>query len=75
MQHEAFAEAQEHSEFGFDFANWDFEKWFSGFSFDTDHAFGDPKKLVDSNFGSFSFDLVFRYEYVEQLWQHGGVKV
>jgi hypothetical protein len=31
---------------------------------------------VDPNFAGYSFDLVFRYQYVgEELWQHGGVKV
>ena len=37
---ETFAKAQEHFELGFDFANWDFEEWFTTSQFDTDDAFG-----------------------------------
>ena len=73
----SFAKAQEHFELAFHFANWDFETWFNSFHFDHDTAFEPSKnKLVDPNFGAYSFDLVFRYEYVgEELWQHGGIKV
>ena len=39
-------------------------------------AFESTKRLVDPNFAGYSFDLVFRYDYVgAELWQHGGVKV
>jgi len=72
---ETFAKAQEHFELGFDFANWDFEEWFTTSQFDTDDAF-EGKKLVDNSFSGYSFDLVFKYAYVgDALWQHGGVKV
>jgi hypothetical protein len=72
---ETFAKAQEHFELGFDFANWDFEEWFTTSQFDTDDTF-EGKKLVDNSFGGYSFDLVFKYTYVgPALWQHGGVKV
>ena len=57
-------------------ANWDFEAWFNSFEFDQQEKLPSSKKLVDPNFAGYSFDLVFRYEYVgEALWQHGGVKV
>ena len=74
---QSFAKAQEHFELAFHFANWDFEAWFNSLHFDHDTAFEPSKnKLVDPNFGGYSFDLVFRYEYVgEELWQHGGVRV
>ena len=72
----SFAKAQEHFELAFHLANWDFEGWFNSFKFDHDSAFQPSRQLVDSNFGGYSFDLVFRYEYVgAELWQHGGVKV
>jgi hypothetical protein len=70
-----FAKAQEVFELGFDFANWDFEAWFGTLQFQTGDTF-EGKKIVDTSFGGYSFDLVFRYQYVgEALWQHGGVKV
>ena len=60
----------------FHFANWDFEGWFNSFKFEQESTFEPTKRLVDPNFGGYSFDHVFRYEYVgEQLWQHGGVRV
>ena len=72
----SFAKAQEHFELALHLANWDFEGWFNSFKFDHDSAFQPSRQLVDSNFGGYSFDLVFRYEYVgAELWQHGGVKV
>ena len=71
-----FDKADEHFELAFHLANWDFEKWFNSFEFDHDSTFTSSKKLVDPNFAGYSFDHVFRYEYVgEALWQHGGVKV
>ena len=71
-----FAKAQEHFEFAFHLANWDFEGWFKGFEFEHDSTFTPTQRLVDPNFGGYSFDHVFCYEYVgEELWQHGGVKV
>ena len=72
----AFAKAQEHFEFAFHLANWDFESWFNSFRFEEDSKFPSTKQIVDPNFAGYSYDLVFRYEYVgEALWQHGGVKV
>ena len=72
----AFAKADEHFELAFHLANWDFEAWFNSFEFDQQEKLPSSKKLVDPNFAGYSFDLVFRYEYVgEALWQHGGVKV
>ena len=72
----SFEAAQEHFELAFDFANWDFEGWFNSLHFDHDSTFAPTKLLVDPNFAGYSFDLVFRYEYVGvALWQHGGVRV
>ena len=74
--HKCFAKADEAFELAFHLANWDFEGWMSTFHFEQDSTFEPHKKLVDTNFGGFSFDHVYRYEYVgEALWQHGGVKV
>lgn len=70
-----FEKAQEHFELAFQLANWDFESWFNAFEFDHGSTFA-PSRLVDPNFAGYSYDLVFRYEYVgAELWQHGGVKV
>ena len=47
------------------FASWDFAKWFA-----------DLELQPEEDFGGYSYDLVFRYEYVGlSLWQHGGVCV
>ena len=71
-----FEKAQEHFELAFHFANWDFEGWFKSFKFEDSETFTPTQFLVDPNFAGYSFDHVFRYEYVgEELWQHGGVKV
>lgn len=62
--HALFASSREMFELGWLFANWDFGAWF------------DSMHVVDPDFGRFSFDKVWRYEYVGRaLWQHGGVRV
>ena len=74
LQH-AFAKAHEQFELAFHLANWNFESWFNAFEFEHSSKFDQSKKFVDPNFAGYSYDLVFRYEYVgAELWQHGGVK-
>ena len=61
---EMFAKFPEELKFEFNFANWDFKHWFDGMG------------LSEGEFGRFTFDMVFNYEYVgPALASHGGVRV
>lgn len=66
---ETFADCPETFCLEYNFANWDFEKWFG-------EATDEHRSLFDGPFARYSFDNVFRYTYVGQpLAHHGGVKV
>jgi len=55
----------------YNFANWDFDAWLRTTSVELG-----GKTIFDSHLAKFSFDHVFRYEYVgSDLARHGGVKV
>ena len=52
----------EFNELSWNLGNWDFDTWFAGMG-------------ISGNFSRMSAVYVYKYEYEEQLWKHGGVKV
>ena len=71
----ALAKCPEIRAFEYDLANWDFERWLEGMNVPTSEGTTTTRGLFEGQFARYTFDNVYRYEYVESLWQHGGVKV
>jgi hypothetical protein len=63
--HEVFKGLDETYEMNWNFANWDFQKWFN-----------DMSGVLSPEFSNYTFDNVWNYDYVgSRLPEHGGVHV
>ena len=69
------AKCPEERMFEFDLANWDFEAWMLGMNVERNDGSTSTRGLFEGKLARYTFDNVYRYQYVEELWQHGGVKV
>jgi len=72
---QALQKCPERRVFEYNLANWDFEEWLAGMNVTGPDGETTTRGLFEGKLARYTFDNVFRYTYVETLWQHGGVKV